>query len=167
MLRSCLNTPRNGTSDSAIFERQQACNRTATGCSHTVLDSSRVQSALQNHPSRTLHGCRNTKVRLLSDRHTRATLVQTSSLLCAASSSASARGRPIITPPSAIASSTSNANAGPEPDKAVHASKCFSSRKRHRPIGLKRDPKILRSRAGWDDFGAGGVTTVKIGRAHV
>lgn len=61
-------------------------------------------------------------------------------VLCAASSSASARGSPIITPPSAIASRKMHANAGPEPESAVHASKCFSSRKRHRPM----DENMLR-----------------------
>ena len=66
-------------------------------------------------------------------------------VLCAASSNASARGRPIITPPSAIASSTTHANAGPEPESAVHASKCFSSKKRHRPIVEKICRMIERS----------------------
>ena len=55
-------------------------------------------------------------------------------VLCAASSRASARGNPIMTPPSAIASRNMQAKAGPDPDRAVQASKCFSSRKRHRPI---------------------------------
>lgn len=54
--------------------------------------------------------------------------------LWAASSKASVLGNPIITPPSAIASRKMHANAGPEPARAVHASKCFSSRKRHRPM---------------------------------
>jgi hypothetical protein len=57
--------------------------------------------------------------------------------LCAASSNASALGNPIITPPSAIASRNTHANAGPEPERAVHASKCFSSRNLQRPIEEK------------------------------
>lgn len=65
-----------------------------------------------------------------------------------------------MTPPSAIASSTRHAKAGPEPDKAVHASKCFSSRKRHRPMGLKSEVRIFRSSAGCEEVGDGGVTTV-------
>jgi hypothetical protein len=56
---------------------------------------------------------------------------------CDASSRASARGKPIMTPPSAIASRNMHAKAGPDPDNAVHASKCFSSRNRHRPIEEK------------------------------
>jgi hypothetical protein len=55
-------------------------------------------------------------------------------VLCAASSRASARGNPIMTPPSAIASRNMQAKAGPDPDRAVQASKCLSSRKRQRPI---------------------------------
>ena len=43
--------------------------------------------------------------------------------LRAASSSASALGRPIITPPSATASVKIQAKAGPEPESAVQASK--------------------------------------------
>ena len=39
-----------------------------------------------------------------------------------------------MTPPSAIASRNMQAKAGPDPDRAVQASKCFSSRKRQRPI---------------------------------
>lgn len=56
---------------------------------------------------------------------------------CDANSRASARGKPIITPPSAIASRNIHAKAGPHPDNAVHASKCLSSRKRQRPIEEK------------------------------
>ena len=55
-------------------------------------------------------------------------------VLCAASSRASARGNPIMTPPSAMASRNMQAKAGPDPDRAVQASKCLSSRKRQRPI---------------------------------
>lgn len=58
-------------------------------------------------------------------------------VLCAANSNASALGNPIITPPSAIASRKIHANAGPLPLSAVHASKCFSSRKRQRPMEEK------------------------------
>lgn len=58
-------------------------------------------------------------------------------MLCAASSNASARGKPIITPPSAIASRKIQAKAGPDPDRAVQASKCFSGRNRQRPIEQK------------------------------
>lgn len=68
--------------------------------------------------------------------------------LCAASSNASARGRPIITPPSAIASRNMAANAGPDPPNAVHASKCFSSRNLQRPIDEKMLRIMDRSR-GW------------------
>jgi hypothetical protein len=39
-----------------------------------------------------------------------------------------------MTPPSAIASRNMQAKAGPDPDRAVQASKCLSSRKRQRPI---------------------------------
>ena len=39
-----------------------------------------------------------------------------------------------------MASKKIHAKAGPEPERAVHASKCFSSRKRHLPM----DEKILR-----------------------
>jgi hypothetical protein len=39
-----------------------------------------------------------------------------------------------MTPPSVIASRNMQAKAGPDPDNAVHASKCLSSRKRQRPI---------------------------------
>lgn len=45
-----------------------------------------------------------------------------------------------MTPPSAMASRNMHANAGPEPESAVHASKCFSSKNRQRPM----DEKILR-----------------------
>ena len=48
-----------------------------------------------------------------------------------------------MTPPSAIASRKMHAKAGPEPDRAVQASKCFSSRNRHRPI----DENIFKIRA--------------------
>jgi hypothetical protein len=39
-----------------------------------------------------------------------------------------------MTPPSVIASRNIHAKAGPDPDNAVHASKCLSSIKRQRPI---------------------------------
>lgn len=45
-----------------------------------------------------------------------------------------------MTPPSAIASKKIQAKAGPDPERAVQASKCFSSKKRHLPM----DEKILR-----------------------
>lgn len=64
---------------------------------------------------------------------------------CAASSSASLRGKPIMTPPSAMASRKTQAKAGPLPASAVQASKCFSSRKRHRPTALKMDRSVRRS----------------------
>lgn len=74
-------------------------------------------------------------------------------VLCAANSRASARGRPIMTPPSAIASKNIQANAGPEPESAVHASKCFSSRNRHRPMEENMLRIICRSRSTVDDSG--------------
>lgn len=95
-------------------------------------------TGLQDHSCCTLH-CY-TAISALSFTYLRY------NLLCAANSKASTLGKPIMTPPSAIASSTNRANAGPEPQTAVHASKCFSSRKRHRPIGWKRDKAIDRSR---------------------
>lgn len=52
--------------------------------------------------------------------------------LCAANSSASLRGSPIMTPPSAMASRTTQTKAGPEPQTAVTASKCCKRRKRER-----------------------------------
>lgn len=81
--------------------------------------------------------------------------------LCAASSKASALGKPIMTPPSAMASSTSATKAGPDPAKAVHASKCFSSRKRTLPQGVKRERRIWRVRGDdWDDVGGGVITVI-------
>src|SRR4051812_18290822 len=68
-------------------------------------------------------------------------MVAYDNVLCAASSIASTLGNPIITPPSVMASSTKATNAGPDPASAVHASKCFSSMKRHLP----HDEKMPRS----------------------
>lgn len=65
-----------------------------------------------------------------------------------------------MTPPSAIASRTRQAKAGPDPERAVQASKCFSSKNLHLPIGLNMDVKILRSRLAMLDPVAGGVHTV-------
>jgi hypothetical protein len=79
--------------------------------------------------------------------------------LCAANSSASALGNPIITPPSAMASKKTHANAGPDPLRAVHASKCFSSVNRHRPIDEKIFKIMLRFTSLSGDKGSG-VTTV-------
>lgn len=45
-------------------------------------------------------------------------------VLCAANSNASLLGKPIMTPPSAIASKTKQTKAGPDPHTAVTASKC-------------------------------------------
>lgn len=59
-----------------------------------------------------------------------------------------------MTPPSAIASRKIHANAGPEPESAVHASKCFSSRKRQRPMEEKMLRMILRSRSPSLDSGS-------------
>lgn len=64
-----------------------------------------------------------------------------------------------MTPPSAMASRKMQANAGPEPDKAVQASKCFSSRKRQRPI----DENMLRMMDRWSSDSSEGerlLTTV-------
>ena len=77
-------------------------------------------------------------------------------ILCEANSRASARGSPIITPPSIIASKKMHTNAGPEPDKAVQASKCFSSRKRHRPM----EENILRIIARSFSISIDGVNVV-------
>lgn len=65
-----------------------------------------------------------------------------------------------MTPPSAIASRTKQANAGPLPLNAVHASKCFSSRKRCRPMGLKSCVRMLRSMVAFWEDGEGGVMMV-------
>jgi hypothetical protein len=99
---------------------------------HIILYLGWVCAGLENHACRSLQGyitvsCPFT-VNIQRD------------LLWAASSKASALGKPIITPPSAIASKNIHANAGPDPDSAVHASKCFSSRNRQRPM----EEKILR-----------------------
>lgn len=65
-----------------------------------------------------------------------------------------------MTPPSAIASKKMQANAGPDPDNAVQASKCFSSRNRHRPM----EEKILRirSRSSSSESEGGRVLTTVI-----
>lgn len=47
-----------------------------------------------------------------------------------------------MTPPSAIASRKTHAKAGPEPARAVQASKCFSSRKRHFPTAEKMESRM-------------------------
>lgn len=73
--------------------------------------------------------------------------------LCAANSRASALGRPIMTPPSAIASKNIHAKAGPDPESAVHASKFFSSRKRQRPIDENIFKMIERSSSASSDNG--------------
>lgn len=76
------------------------------------------------------------------------TILAAPCIVCAASSSASRRGRPIMTAPSTIASRKTHANAGPDPASAVHASKCFSGRKRHLPTEEKIERTIDESMAG-------------------
>ena len=99
-----------------------------------IFNLCRVDVSLQYHSSRTLERYTYTH------RQKRIFLLGHCYSLWAASSKASILGNPIITPPSAIASKKVHTNAGPEPAKAVHASKCFSSRKRHRPM----DENMLR-----------------------
>ncbi|KAJ6263183.1 hypothetical protein Dda_1744 [Drechslerella dactyloides] len=69
-------------------------------------------------------------------------------IVCAAIIWASTRGKPIITPPSAMASSTSAMKAGPLPHSAVEASMCFSGRKMARPICEKIQKTRSRSSCG-------------------
>lgn len=59
-----------------------------------------------------------------------------------------------MTPPSAMASRKMHAKAGPEPESAVHASKCFSSRKRQRPIEEKMLRMMERSSSESSDGGS-------------
>lgn len=88
------------------------------------------------------------------------TILAAPCMVCAASSSASGRGKPIITPPSAIASKKTQAKAGPEPASAVHASKCFSSRNRALPTAVKMERRICRSSSADGDEAGRGVRTV-------
>lgn len=60
-----------------------------------------------------------------------------------------------MTPPSAMASKINATNAGPDPATAVQASKCFSSKKRHRPHEVKMARMSAR-----DKGSATGVTMV-------
>lgn len=55
MLRSRLNRPRYGTSNLAIFERQESSDRTASWRRHAVLDRRWMHSRLQHHPRCSLH----------------------------------------------------------------------------------------------------------------
>ena len=103
-----------------------------------IFDLCRVDVSLQYHSSRTLERYTTHITNQLKKK--RIFLLGHCYSLWAASSKASILGNPIITPPSAIASKKVHTNAGPEPAKAVHASKCFSSRKRHRPM----DENMLR-----------------------
>jgi hypothetical protein len=56
-----------------------------------------------------------------------------------------------MTAPSAIASRKTQAKAGPEPARAVQASKCFSGRKRQRPTEEKRERRMDESRGGAEE----------------
>jgi hypothetical protein len=71
-----------------------------------------------------------------------------------------------MTPPSAIASKNMHANAGPDPESAVHASKFFSSRKRQRPIDENIFRMIDRSSSASSDIGKL-LTTVIPSRIYV
>lgn len=64
-----------------------------------------------------------------------------------------------MTPPSAMASSTKATKAGPDPAKAVHASKCFSSKNRTRPQGVNRERRIWREMGG-EEVGGGVITVI-------
>lgn len=130
MLGSSLDRACHRRAHAAILHLEQASNGAATGSRDAVLDCSGVHAGLQHHARGALHRC-----------------VRGSCgyVLCAASSRASARGRPIMTPPSAMASRNSVTNAGPDPASAVATSKYFSSRKRHMPTAEKIVDSRLRS----------------------
>jgi hypothetical protein len=134
-LRRDLDRTRDRRAHAAVLEREEARDRASAG---------RCVPASAAHHARAAHalvtaslscaGCAPVSVMRAAPWS-----------VCAASSSASARGRPIITPPSASASRNTHANAGPDPESAVHASKCFSSRKRTRPTELNTASRIDRS----------------------
>jgi hypothetical protein len=78
--------------------------------------------------------------------------------LCAAISTASALGSPIRTAPSANASTIIATKAGPDPARAVHTLKCFSSTKRTRP----HDEKIAVRREEVDDGDVEGIVVITV-----